>query len=330
MDKEQTAALIPAEESSLGRIVITEAQVDLIKNTVAKGATDDELKLFFFECRRRGVHPLDRFIHFVKRGQDANARVAFQSGIDFMRSQAEASGEYRGQEDIEYGPMKAIIEHDDIQAPEWAKAFVKRRDPETGEIIITSTTAYWSEFYPGETLGFMWRKMPRLMLGKVAEAQALRKAFPRQLQGLYSFEEMEQADIVESPSKPALKPPQAKSTKKAETPAEQTEEKKSIRQVLIEELTTYVNKDIAAFKKVLKEITAFGDNKGTDDVSKLSEKWAGSALGKLRKRIGEENPGIPDDCTKDPGTCEHSSYDSDGNAGCIEGKPCKYYSAANA
>ena len=134
--------------------------------------------------------------------------------------------------------------------------------------------------------------------------------------------------IPRADKKSDLKPPQSKSTKPADKPAEQ--EGKSVRQVLIEELTAYVNKDVAAFKKALKEITAFGDNKGTDDVSKLSEKWAGSALGKLRKRIEEENPGIPDDCTKDPGTCEHSSYDSDGNAGCIEGKPCKYYSAANA
>lgn len=210
MSNGEERALMAQDESSLGRIVITEAQVNLIKNTIAHGASDDELKLFFFECRRRGVHPLDRLIHFVKRGQGDNAKVAFQCGIDFMRSQAEATGEYRGQEDVDYGPMVEIAGHKDLKAPEWAKATVKRRDSSTGEIINTSATAFWSEFYPGESMGFMWRKMPRLMLGKVAEAQALRKAFPRQLQGLYSFEEMEQADIIEAPSKPDIKPPQAK------------------------------------------------------------------------------------------------------------------------
>lgn len=202
--------LVAQEEGPLGRIVITEAQVQLIKHTVAIGATDDELKLFFFECRRRGVHPMDRLIHFVKRGSGADAKATFQAGIDFMRSQAEASGEYRGQEDVEYGPM-TNISGTEVLAPEWAKATVKRRDPVTGELISTSATAYWDEFYPGEKMGFMWRKMPRVMLGKTAESQALRKAFPRQLAGLYSFEEMEQADIVQTPERAPISQPKEKS-----------------------------------------------------------------------------------------------------------------------
>lgn len=206
MDPDQL--IVRDENSALGRIVITEAQVNLIRNTVAVNATDDELKLFFFECRRRGVHPMDRLIHFVKRGQGADAKATFQAGIDFMRSQAEASGEYRGQDDVEYGPMFKAAEG--CMAPEWAKATVKRRDSATGELISTSATAYWDEFYPGDKMGFMWRKMPRVMLGKTAESQALRKAFPRQLAGLYSFEEMEQADIVDAPQRAPIAKPQAK------------------------------------------------------------------------------------------------------------------------
>jgi hypothetical protein len=36
----------------------------------------------------------------------------------------------------------------------------------------------------------MWRRMPHLMIGKCAEGLALRKAFPRQLAGLYAREEL--------------------------------------------------------------------------------------------------------------------------------------------
>jgi len=183
----ETPAVYETKNSALGEVTITPEQVSLIKNTIAVGATDDELKLFFFECRRRGVHPLDRLIHFVKR----SGRATFQCGIDFMRAQAEASGQYRGQEDVEYGPNKNGY-------PEWAKATVRRIDPNTGDVYTVSATAYWDEFYPGEQLGFMWKKMPRVMLGKVAESQALRKAFPLNFHNLYTFEEMQQADIVAS------------------------------------------------------------------------------------------------------------------------------------
>jgi len=183
----ETPAVYETKNSALGEVTITPEQVSLIKNTIAVGATDDELKLFFFECRRRGVHPLDRLIHFVKR----SGRATFQCGIDFMRAQAEASGQYRGQEGVEYGPIVRGY-------PEWAKATVRRKDPDTGDIYTVSATAYWDEFYPGDQLGFMWKKMPRVMLGKVAESQALRKAFPLNFHNLYTFEEMQQADIVAS------------------------------------------------------------------------------------------------------------------------------------
>ena len=110
----------------LGTINITPEQVDLVKSVVFKGATDEELKLFFFECRRRGVHPLDRLIHpVVRKDKDGARRVSFQTSIDLFRSEAEGTGEYRGQKDVEYGPM---TEWDKIdkKVPEYAKATIKR------------------------------------------------------------------------------------------------------------------------------------------------------------------------------------------------------------
>jgi len=95
--------------------------------------------------------------------------------------------------------------------PEYATVSVYKKGidrPITG-------TARWSEFYPGEKQGFMWRKMPFHMLSKCAEVWALRKAFPKRLSGLYIPEEMGPSN----PVKPPVRPPQKKADTK-ETPTD--------------------------------------------------------------------------------------------------------------
>ena len=61
-----------------------------------------------------------------------------------------------------------------------------------------TATARWDQYFPGEKQGFMWKKMPHLMLGKCAEALAIRKAFPAELSGLYTQEEMQQASAPDN------------------------------------------------------------------------------------------------------------------------------------
>lgn len=157
-------------------------QLELVKRTVASGATDDELRLFIHDCQRRGVHPLDRLLHFTKRG----GKYTPITSIDFMRSRAAETGEYAGNDDpkFKYGDP-------DAQHPTEATVTVWRLVQ--GQRCEFTATARWGEYYPGKTLGFMWEKLPHVMLGKVAEALALRKGFPHQLAGLYETSEMDQA-----------------------------------------------------------------------------------------------------------------------------------------
>jgi len=174
---------------ALSTVVVTEEQKALVKSMIFPNSSDDELALFIFQCKRKGVHPLDRMIYPIKRGQGEEAKLTFQTGIDFMRSEAEGTGEYAGQDEPEF---------------EWDE----EKDPgHTGYPILARVKIYrkgferpfiglarWSEFYPGEKMGHMYRKMPCNQLAKCAEANGLRKAFPKILGDLYCPEEMQQAD----------------------------------------------------------------------------------------------------------------------------------------
>lgn len=179
-------------------------ELDLIKRSVANGATDAELKLFLFDCQRRGVHPLDKLLHFTKRG----GKYTPVTSIDFMRSQAAMTGEMAGSDD----PIFETTDDGKLLA---ARVTVYRITQ--GQRFPYSATARWSEYCPDNAP--MWRKMPHTMLGKCAEALALRKAFPQQLAGLYTADEMAQADNA-APQAPPTRPTPSAHVEPRATPSE--------------------------------------------------------------------------------------------------------------
>lgn len=168
-------------------------KLDLIKRTVAQGASADELDLFFYTARRAGLDPLARQIHYVKRGN----RGTIQVGIDGLRVIADRTGVYAGNDDAEFSGTS------EQGYPSRAKVTVYKIVG--GVRCAFSATARWDEYYPGDSQGFQWRKMPHVMLAKCAEALALRKAFPADLSGLYVHEEMERT-MGAAPSAPTDEP----------------------------------------------------------------------------------------------------------------------------
>lgn len=161
----------------------SEDQVDLIKRTVAKGATDDELKLFLHHATKTGLDPLSKQIYFQKRKTKNGEQMTIITGIDGYRLTADRTGKYAGNDDPvfdnEENPKKAVVTVYKLVG---------------GVRCPFTASARWDQYYPGDYQGFMWKKMPNLMLGKCAEALALRKAFPAELSGVYVKEEMDQAD----------------------------------------------------------------------------------------------------------------------------------------
>lgn len=174
---------------------LNDEQVTLIKNTVAKGATDDELQLFLTTARRHRLDPFTHQIWLVRRYDrraDSGKRDAkgdailgayvgvTQVGIDGLTHLAARDHRDFGSISLpEYGPM--VNGH-----PEWARVTVYKK----GIAQPTVAEAWWEEYAPAEMdKAPFWRKMPRRMLAKCATALALRQAYP-DLSGVYIPEEM--------------------------------------------------------------------------------------------------------------------------------------------
>jgi phage recombination protein Bet len=183
-----------ADDKSM--VVFKPAELDLITNTVAKGASKAELDLFLYVAGVRGLNPLTRQIHWVKRGDTGT----IQTGIDGFRLIAQRTGQY--------APSGKPTQFEIDKNGRLVSATVYGNKIMNGTAFEFSATAYYDEYAPKMPNGQvfpMWQKMPRTMLEKCAEAKLLRKGFPEELSGLYADEEMHQADakpinIVEASS----------------------------------------------------------------------------------------------------------------------------------
>ena len=148
----------------------TTEQVDLLKNTVARGASDNELKLFLYQCKTLKLDPFSKQIYWTPQG--------VVIGINGMLDKASRTGKLAG---IQRGVKRT--DKGEVYAA-WAR--VRREgweEPVEEEVL-------GKEFVKGTP---NWSKMPETMLKKVALAHALRLAFPEVLSGIYAEEEMEGA-----------------------------------------------------------------------------------------------------------------------------------------
>ena len=154
---------------------------------IPKDCSPELVKLYGRICHETQLNPFRKQIHFIRRGYSYTVQV----GIDGYRSIADRTGLYAGSDDYTFE-----FKNPADKEPEKATATVYKIVH--GVRCAFSASARMDEYKPQDVkMQFMWNKMPRLMLGKCAESLALRKAFPNELSGTYTNEEMDQADSID-------------------------------------------------------------------------------------------------------------------------------------
>ena len=180
---------------------LDEEKIELMRRTIARGASEDELALFVEQCRRTGLDPFARQIYSVRRKQWNSQSRSFveaqviQVSIDGFRLIADRTHKYAGQVGPWWcgpdGDWKEVWLSD--QPPAAAKVGVMRHDFHQPLYAIALYKSYVQTNGQGEPVS-RWKTDPAGMLAKCAEALGLRRAFPHELSGLYTTEEMGQAD----------------------------------------------------------------------------------------------------------------------------------------
>jgi phage recombination protein Bet len=163
----------------------TPEQTQLISTTIAPGCSNDELRLFAYACQRTGLDPFSKQIYAIKRG----GKMTIQAGIDGLRAIAERTGQLDG----------SITEWcgEDGQ---WTDVWLGSKPPAAAKTTIWrkgashpfTGVARFADYNAGQGL---WSKMGAAMIAKCSEALALRKAFPADMSGVYSTDEMQQAEV---------------------------------------------------------------------------------------------------------------------------------------
>jgi len=168
-------------------------QIELIKRTVAKGASDDELKLFLHLASRYDLDPFTRQIWFIKYGDDAHIftgrdgflHIAHRSGA-FNGMQTTLREEPIGFEIRYYNRKEKKVEVLKRPSQFVAVCTVYRKDMEQPFVC----EVWESEYSTGQGL---WPTKRRVMIQKVAEASTLRRAFD--ISGLYLPEEVSESEV---------------------------------------------------------------------------------------------------------------------------------------
>jgi phage recombination protein Bet len=190
----------PKLPAPVARRGISDAQWRTLKNNLFPGAQSESVLMVWDYCVARKLDPMKKPCHIVpirvKQGDDYVTRDVVMPGIYEYRTTAIRTGFYMGHSKAEYGPE---IECLGLRAPEWCSITIYRWSPAASCRVEFPVTVYFSECVATKkdyktkeiVVNERWTKAPRQMLTKCTEAAGLREAFPDELGGEATAEEME-------------------------------------------------------------------------------------------------------------------------------------------
>lgn len=156
--------------------------------------TDQEVMMFLALCKSQKLNPFVNDAYLIKYGDKSPAQIVVGKGA--LEKRAELNPQYDGKEagiviatesGLEYR-MGALLRPTEELVGGWCNVY--RKDRKLPERVEVSFGEYIGRKSNGE-VNSQWATKPATMIQKVAVSQALRAAFPNDLNQMYGQEEMD-------------------------------------------------------------------------------------------------------------------------------------------
>lgn len=199
--KKNTEAKASTFSTDTGEITLSNT---IVRNYLTNGngqVSDQECMMFIALCKGQKLNPFLKEAYLIKYGNSQPATMVVSK--DVYQKRAENNPQYDGkksgiiiysEQGIEYRDGTFYMQDEELVGG-WCEVF--RKDRTHSERVEVSFEEYVGRTKDGEING-QWSKKPATMIRKVAIAQALREAFPTDLNGMYTAEEMNVSDAFES------------------------------------------------------------------------------------------------------------------------------------
>lgn len=212
---------VPVLPDAVARRGVNEAQWRTLKSSLYPGASSEAVLMVIDYCHARHLDPMKRPCHIVpvevKVGDRYEWREIVMPGIYELRTTAQRTDLYLGHSRPDYGPTITV---GSVDAPEWCEMTFYRHHPTSGERIEFPIRTLFREVVAKDRSGKVnarWSRAPVQMLTKCCEAAGLREAFPDEIGGETTSDEMDgqritvdaAAPVVDAaPAEPALVKPE--------------------------------------------------------------------------------------------------------------------------